>query len=169
LPAATAGLFATLVALVRGRSTNTFSDFFGGIRKHWRKATALGFVDLAIAAIVAANVLIIQRMDWGQLPTLLSLNVTILAAAVTLLVNLYVWPLLVTQEIPLRALWATALRMVLVHPVWTLGLLVAAAVPFLPALFLPRVVLLTVSISSSASIISWGAWRVIQRYVDENH
>ncbi|MCI0397482.1 MAG: DUF624 domain-containing protein [Chloroflexi bacterium] len=165
MPAATAGLFAATVPWARGLPTAPLADFFGGLRRHWLKGTALGLIDLAIAGLVAANLVIFRLMDLGQIPALLSVSATVLAAGLALMANVYAWPLLVIQDWPLPELLKGSLKLALIRPGWTLLVAVAAACPLLLGLFLPRAVLLLASFAASAVIVNWGAWRVIRRYI----
>lgn len=167
IPAATVGLFAVFVPWIRGQSVEPFAFFFGGARRHWRRATAVALIDLAIGALVTLNLLILPQMESGQVLATLALSVTVLVAALALAVNVYTWPLLILQDLPLRDVLQNALKLALAHPGWTLLVLVLALSPLLLSLFLPQVVFLTLSFSTSALIITWGAWRVIRRYLNE--
>ncbi|HEX6387627.1 MAG TPA: DUF624 domain-containing protein [Anaerolineae bacterium] len=167
IPAATAGLFAVFVPWVRGQSVEPLAAFFGGIRQHWRRATAVALVDLAIGAFVMLNLLILRQMGMGQILAALSLSLTVLVAALALAVNVYAWPLLILQDLPVRNVLQNAFKLVLAHPGWTALVLATAVVPLLLSLFLPQAVFLTVSFSTSALITTWGAWRVIRRYINE--
>ena len=169
MPAATAGLFAVFVPWVRGQSVEPLAAFFGGMRRHWRKATVVALIDLAIGAFVTLNLLILRQMGLGQILALLSLSLTVTMAVLALGVNVYAWPLLILQDLPVRNLLQNALKLALVHPGWTILVLAAAAVPLLLSLFLPQAVFLTLSFSTSALITTWGAWRVIRRYLGEPH
>ena len=167
IPAATAGLFAVFVPWVRGQSVEPLAAFFGGMRRHWYKGTAVALIDLAIGAFVTLNLLILRQMDLGQILAALSLGLTVLVAGLALAVNVYAWPLLILQDLPLRDVLQNALKLALAHPGWTVLVLATAVVPLLLSLFLPQAVFLTVSFSTSALITTWGAWRVIRRYLNE--
>jgi len=164
LPAATAGLFATLVPWVHGESSEVFRDFFGGMRKYWRKSTVIGLVDAGIAGLVVLNLSILDSMDSYTLPAVLSRNGVLFVAALTLLTNLYVWPLLVTVDLPWRRLIGTAMKLVFLHPVWSLFAGVLMLVPLLLTLILPRFVAVLFAFSSCALLASWGAWHVIEQH-----
>ncbi|MBC7813085.1 MAG: DUF624 domain-containing protein [Burkholderiales bacterium] len=167
LPAATAGLFATVAPLARGGHAEVFRDFFGGMRLYWKKATVIGLIDVLIGAWIAFNVLIFQRMDIAQPLTLLSQSTTLFVALAALMVNLYLWPLLVTFDQPLRSLLANALRLTFAHPAWSIGMLAVALVLIFLSLFLPSAFLVVGLVSVIAWLICWAAWRVIRRYVAE--
>lgn len=167
IPAATAGLFAIFVPWIRGQSVEPLAAFFGGMRQHWRKATAVGLINLAIGVFVTLNLLILRQMGIEQILAALSLSLTVLVALLTLAVNVYAWPLLILQDLPLRNVLQNALKVALAHLGWTVLVMATAVVPLVLSLFLPQAVFLTVSFSSSALITTWGAWRVIRRYLNE--
>lgn len=167
MPAATAGLFAVFVPWVRGQSVEPIAAFFGGMRRHWRRATVVALIDLAIGALVALNLLILRQMGLGQLLAAISLSLTLLVALLVLATNAYAWPLLILQDLPLRNVLQNAFKLALAHSGWTALVLLAAVLPLLLSLFLPQAVFLTVSFSASALITTWGAWRVIRPYLNE--
>ncbi len=163
--AATAGLFVVFTSWVRGKHAELFSSMLGGMRDYWRKATVLFALDVAVGALVIFNLSILVWMEFSIL-SLLSSSVTLGLALITMLVNLYVWPLLVIFDLPLRRLLSTALRLAIGHLFRSFGLLVLALLPLMVGAFLP-IVLLIASISASALVISWGSWKIIRRYIPE--
>lgn len=169
IPAATAGLFATLMPLARGGSSEVFRDFFAGVRQNWRKASLIGLLDMLVGGLVISNILIFQMMGAPQIVALLSQSVTIFVALMLILTNLYVWPLMVAFDFSLRDLVTTAFKLVLLHPAWTFVMLLLAFAPFAASLllFLPAGVLIFVTFSASALLVSWGAWRVIRLHEEE--
>jgi uncharacterized membrane protein YesL len=162
LPAATAGLFATLTPWVRGEPSELFKDFFGGMRKHWFRSSMIGVIDAGIAGLVVLDLSILDRMNANTLPGLFSRNVAVFVAALALLTNLYLWPLLVTVDLPLRKLISLAVRLVFLHPVWSLLVGMLVLIPLLLTLALPRFVAVLLAFSSCALLASWGAWHVIE-------
>lgn len=167
LPAATGGLYATLTPWVRGENSELFQDFFGGMRQHWLRSTLIGLIDVAIGGLIALNLTILDTMELPALPALLSRNVAFLAIVITLLVNLYIWPLMVTFDLSIRELIKIALRLVVLHPLWSVFAAMLTLVPLLLALILPRFVAILLAFSSCALLGSWGAWRVIEPYQHE--
>jgi uncharacterized membrane protein YesL len=164
LPAATAGLFATLTPWVHGKPSEPFRDFFGGMRDHWRKSTVIGLLDAGIAGLVVLDLTILDSMKTTTLPALFSRNVAFLVAALTLLTNLYLWPLLVTVDLPLRTLIRISIKLVYLHPAWSIVASGLMVVPLLLALVLPRFVGVLLTFSSCALLASWGAWHVIEQH-----
>lgn len=167
LPAATAGLFATITPWVRGELSEPFRDFFGGIRQHWQQSTVIGLLDAGIAALIMLNLSILNNMEVPSLPALLSRNVAFFLIAALLLINLYIWPLLVTFDLSTRQLIKVSLRLVVLHPLWSIFATALALVPLLLALILPRFVAVLLVFSGWALLGSWGAWRVIEPYQRE--
>ena len=166
LPAATGGLFAVLMPRVRGRKPEAFDAFFEGVRHYWRQSTLCFLLDGLLGVWVAANSLIIPRMGSPSWLTILSGGVTLLVGLNVLLVNLYFWPLLVTVELPFRALIDMSFRMALGHALWSLLIAAGVGVAVVLTLLLPGFVTVIVAFAGGALWISWGAWRVIARYIE---
>lgn len=167
LPMATAGLFATMAPWSRGKPSEVFREFFRALRQYWLKASVIGLIDGLIGAWVVLNFSIFRLMD-SQPLMILSQIVTLFVTMMALMANLYIWPLLVTFDLPLRNLLMTSVKLVFVHPLWSLGLLVLVAGLFIISLFFPAAVLLLASFSAAALLINRGAWRVMRRYVPED-
>jgi uncharacterized membrane protein YesL len=168
LPAATAGLFTAIAPLTRSQPTRVFQDFFQGMRQHWQKATLIGLLDVLVGALVIVNVLIFQRMDIAQPIVLLSQSMTLFVAVSAVMVNLYLWPLLVAfDDLTVRRLLATALRLVFAYPLWSLVILVLALLPPALTIILPGAYVILALFSSVALIANWGAWRVIRQHLSE--
>ncbi len=165
MPAATAGLFAVFAPWVQGKSTEPFAVFFGAFRQHWRKSTLIFVIDLIIVGLIVANFSIFGRMDESQTLTRLSQAMTLFLAIITLMINLYLWPLLVMFEMPLRKLLDTAVRLAFGHALWSLLLSVLAVLPVVLSLLLPAMFTLIGLFATCALLIDWGAWRMIRRYV----
>jgi uncharacterized membrane protein YesL len=168
LPAATAGLFATMSLWARGEPTEVFQDFFSGVRQHWRKASIIVVLDLLLGGLVILNFFLFRLMNIPPPITLLFQSVTLFVAVTLIMVNLYLWPLMVTfGDFSLRRLVDTSLRLVFIHPLWSLVMLVLALLPFALSMLLPVAVLVLASFSTFALIVSWAALRVIRRYLPE--
>jgi uncharacterized membrane protein YesL len=167
IPAATAGLFATLSPLARGESSEVFRDFFAGIRQHWRIASLVGVINLLVGGLVILNVLIFRMMGAPQIIATLSQSVTIFVAMLLILANLYIWPLMVAFDLSLRDLVTTALKLVFLHAAWSILMLVLAVIPFIITLFLPTAVLIFATFSASALLVTRAAWWVIRLHENE--
>ncbi|MBI1280635.1 MAG: DUF624 domain-containing protein [Anaerolineaceae bacterium] len=168
LPLAMVGLFATLAPWGRGKPSEVFRDFFGGVREHWRSAMVIGAINLLVGGLVALNLSIFRLMNMSQPVALLSQSITFFVALVLITVNLYIWPLLVTFDIPLRELLSIALKLVFVHPFASMGILLATVAILLGSTVLPAMFLLLGSVSACALTICWGVWRVVRGHIAED-
>ena len=162
LPAATAALFAVLAPLARGKDREFFATFFGALRRHWLKATALGLIDLVLGALILVNLQALETMPLPDLLLWFLRSLTLLIGLTLLLTNLYAWPLLVMFDLPLRRLVKVSLLLSLAHPLQSLLTLVIGAAPVVGGLFLPLWLLAVGLVSLSVLAISWGSWRVIR-------
>jgi uncharacterized membrane protein YesL len=165
LPAATAGLFAAMAPWSRGQTSNLLTDFFGAMRRHWRTSIVVVVLDLVIAGIVYVDFMFLTSTDtlWAWL----ALIVVVLAAEVALMANLYLWPLLVTaEELALRTLLATSVRLALGRPLRSVFLTIVALVPFALAWVQPFL-LMVMTFSTCALLINWGTGRVILQHLTE--
>jgi uncharacterized membrane protein YesL len=163
IPAATAGLFATMMRWARGESAEVFRDFFTGMRQHWRKASMIGVLDALIGTLIFLNIVAFRLMDMSNPIAIVSRSMTAFFAAFAIMVNLYLWPLLVTFDMPLRRLLNTAVRLVFARPLWSFGMLALALIPIIVSLFLPSAVFVLVTASTVALLTSKAAWRVISQ------
>lgn len=167
MPAATAGLFNYMSARVRGLQPDFFRVFFEGMRLYWRKATVIGLIDVLIGGLVVLNVSIFPYMDLRADPiAFLSRSVTIFAALALLLINLYAWSLMVIlPALTIRQILVNAAMFVFTHPLWSIVVLIAAALPVVISLFLPRGIFVIATASACALIACMGAWRVIRQHL----
>jgi uncharacterized membrane protein YesL len=168
LPAATAGLFAAVSPWSRGKTGELFYDFSDGMRRHWRKSTIVLLLDVAFGGLVIINFSIFRLMNIAEPLTLISQSVTIFVGVLALLVNLYVWPLMVLFDLPVDRLISTALHMVFSHPLRSILTLATGLMPLLLGLFLPAIITLMLSVSTCALLISKGAWGVIRLYTADD-
>lgn len=168
MPAATVGLFAYLSARARGRQPDFFRTYFGAVRQHWRKATILGVIDVVIGGLVILNLSIFPRMDMtADLFAFVARSMTIFVAAAALMLNLYVWSLMVLlEDASLKKLVENAAALFFTHPLWSLGVLIASALPTLISLLLPQGIFALATISLTVLIATMGTWRVIRQHLD---
>ena len=167
IPAAAVGLFATMTKWARGGQAEVFRDFSGGVRRHWRRATVVGVIDLLIAGLIALNLSIFRMMNSSQVVVTLSQSATLFLALTAICANLYLFPMLVIfEDVPLRRLLATSIKLVFAFPFWSLVLLALVALPALISLLvLPAAVLVLFTFSAVALGVSAVVWRVVKRYV----
>ena len=138
MPAATAGLFAVMSERARGKPYNVFQQFFGAMTRLWLKATLLMGINILVGGLVALNLSIFPRMDMSDPFAFVARSVTIAVAAAALLVNLYAWSLLVVLDVPLRSILAAAFKLAFAYPLWSIGVMIAAAAPIIISLMLPQ-------------------------------
>lgn len=169
LPAATAGLFAVMMARARGETIHTIEVFLSTMRRLWLKATLVMALNVAGGELVVLNTAIFPHMDMSADPLAFAArSVTLFAGLTLLMLNVYLWPLLVLlDEMPLRQLVETAARLVFAHPLWSLLIVVAVAFIVGFSLLLPRGVFAIATASASSLIVYLGAWRVIQRHLPD--
>jgi uncharacterized membrane protein YesL len=168
IPLATAGLFATLAPWGRGKPSEVFRDFFGGIREYWRNAMLIGVIDLLLGGLIVVNFSIFRLMNMSQPVAVLSQSITIFVGLILVAVNLYIWPLLVTFDLPLRELLSTSAQLVFAHPMASIGITLVTGAILLGSTLLPAMFLLLASISACALFISWGVWRVVRGRIAED-
>jgi uncharacterized membrane protein YesL len=164
LPAATAGLFAVLAPLVRGRDAEFFATFFGTMRRQWLKSTVIVAADVLLGGVIAINLSILSVMNLPDPLFWFLRSVYILLGMTALLANLYVWPLLVLFDLRLRRLAAVSLKLALTHIRWSLLTLGLALLPLSLALIAPLIFGVAVFFSTAVLIVNWGAWRVIEQH-----
>lgn len=164
LPAATAALFAGVSSWTNGELPHKpIATFAHNMRRYWLKATAIILLNSACVALITINLFLLPHLIALRI---IVASVTMLAAAVVLLVNVYLWPLLVTQDQPLRVLLTNALRLAFAHPLNGAGVALLAALPIVGSILLPGFFLLTCTGAGTALLVQWGAWRIIRRYVN---
>lgn len=169
LPAVTAALFAGVAPWTRGQQPYRPLVTFGqAMRRYWLKATVVVLLDLAAAGFVILNLLILRQMGTNHIMGILALSATILVAVLLILSNVYLWPLLVTLDPPLRNLLKNGIRLGILHPFWGLLVAATAVIPLALSFVLPGFFRLTVPFAAAALIIQWGSWRIIRQYVSED-
>lgn len=165
LPAATAALFAVMFHWMRGQQPETFALFFGTMRQRWLKATLAAVLDLLLAGLLIVNLLIFQLMDLAQWMAVLSLSVSLFAAVLLVVVNVYVWPLLAVWDVPLRRIIEFAVQLVFMRPLWSIATTIATLSPFLMVAVLPAALTLFIVIPIAAYMACRGTWYLAQPYL----
>src|SRR5512145_3349267 len=168
-PAATAGLFATMSLWSRGKTPELFREFFGAMRRYWITSSLIVILDLVVGGLLVVNLSIFPLMEITNPVVFLSRGVTLFVGVVLVLVNLYVWPLLVTFDLPLRQLLPIALKLGMAHPLVSLGILLLVGLPVGISLVLPVGIFVFATFSASIFLWNWGTWRVIRRYVSDDN
>ena len=105
IPAATAGLFSVMSKRVRGQQHELFQEFFGAMRRLWQKATVVALVDLLLGGLLVINLSIFPMMSATDVLGIISRSVTLFVGLMAVLVNVYLWSLMVVFERPLKQLF----------------------------------------------------------------
>jgi len=164
LPAATAGLFAVMAPLARNRDAEIFATFFGTMRRQWLKSTVIFLADVAIGALLVVNYQVMDALEAGRITFWLFRSVYVFVGLAALMVNLYLWPLLVLFDLRLRRLVSVSVRLAFGHPLWSLLSLGVTLLPFALAMALPILFSVLIVISVVVLLANWFAWQVIKRY-----
>lgn len=167
LPAATAGLFAAMSGRVRGKEADLFGVFFGAMRSHWRRATAIMLLNLLLGGTILLNLRIFALANAPDMLMFMSRSVTLFVGLIVLLANLYAWPLLVVADLPLRELIVLSFKLVFAYPLRSFIVFGAALLPLLISLLLPQGVFALVTVSAIVWIIAKGTWPVIHALTTE--
>jgi uncharacterized membrane protein YesL len=165
LPATTAALFAVMARKSRGESVEVFQVFFSGMKQYWRKAYAIVLLDTLVCSFFIANTFIFSLMPHMDILVYLSRGVTLSVAIIVLLANLYAWTLLVITDLSLYELIRCAIKLVLVYPIWSCTVFIAALTPVGISLLLPQASFALISISAVAFIVTWGTGRIIRQHI----
>ena len=167
IPAATAGVFAVMSEQIRGKPPQPFQRFFGAMRRLWLKATVVALVDLLVGGLIAVNLSILGQMQAFDVMRILASSATLFVGLALLLTNLYLWSLMVISDMPLRQLIEMSYKLMFAHPLRSGGVLIAAAVPVIISLLLPRAFFLLVTVSTCVFVINRGTWPIIREHIPE--
>ena len=159
------GLFAVMNEWAQGRQPEFFRVYLGALRSRWRAALLLGFADLLGGLLIATNLSIYPAMAPHDYLTILSLTMTLCAALILLIANLYAWSLLSLLQLPLRATIRLSLLLVFGQPWRSLAFTAGALLPLLASLFLPIAFALILTLSLSATIAARGVlWSLAAQF-----
>jgi uncharacterized membrane protein YesL len=164
IPLATVGLFAVFSDWVRGKDSEALTRFGGAIRQHWIKACLIGLIDGVVLGVIAFNLHILPQMDLPISIYYPFLGVMLFIGLLVVMVNLYIWSLLVMYDLDLKRLINIAIKLSVGHLGWTVQLLVLTGGVLMMGLFLPALISVLVLFSGCAYLMTWGAWRIIQQY-----
>lgn len=166
MPAATAGLFNIMSRRVRGQSSEVFRDFVAGFRQYWLKATLVMLINLGIGGLVLLNLHIFSLMGGMNPVAFLSRSLTLFFAVMLLLVNIYIWPLLVTTERSLRDLVITAVKLVFAYPLRSTLIVIVGLLPIFISLLLPQGIFALLTVSVTIYILTRGTWPIIRQHIE---
>lgn len=159
------GMFAVMNEWAQGRQPEFFRVYLGALQSRWRAALLLGLVDLLGVLLIATNLSIYPAMALHDYLTILSLTMTLSAALILLMANLYAWSLLSLLRLPLRATIRLSLLLVLSQPWRSFAFTVGALLPLLASLFLPIAFALILTLSLSGYITARGVlWSLAAQF-----
>lgn len=167
LPAATAGLFAVMSDWARGKESEAFARFFGAMRQQWRKSSLIALGDALILGLVVLNISLLPQMNLPLFLLYPSISIMIFVTLLTLMLNLYIWPLLAIYDLPLRTLLEISIKLVFKHLGRSFFLLLLSFATATLVFLLPLILVVIFWFSALAYLISHGAWQVIQAYDPE--
>lgn len=159
LPAATAGLTAVMAAWVRNGRPDVPAVFFGAARRQFGRAALVALTDLALAAPMLLNLLIVERAAAPDPLLLAARGVSFAGLLFLAAVNLLLWPSL-ERGGRLLALWRRAATAVFSQPLRSLLVLAATGLVLGLGLLLPRAMFLFFSVAAAAYVACWGALRI---------
>lgn len=164
--ASLAGLQNAVMRMLRRQSGGAVQDYKRGFRENWKPATAAlvilaGFIFLLMRALL---------LYWVKRTTLFQvlfvLSCVVGAAVIT--AGLYLFPILVTMDIPLRGVCRDAFLLALLQPLKSILMLVTlAALIAVGVLFLPATLLFIVIFGGTlpAFLVGWITWSGMKKYL----
>jgi hypothetical protein len=100
---------------------------------------------------------------------LISGSATVFIAVSLIMVNFYLWSLLVIfEDSSIRSIIENAVRLTFAYPIWSFGILFASLIPISFSLILPQASLVIFTFSATVMVINMGAWRIIRRHLSDD-
>lgn len=143
LPAATGAIFYLTHRIASGRAVS-LADFKHGFRAYFRQSSLLGLLSVLVILILSVNFTFYGR--FSGMPFRLIQVMFVYLLGIWLLMQLYMFPLLLEQEMPsLRLAGRNALVLVMRHPVFSMiiGMTALVIIVLSAVLTLPVLILLT--------------------------
>jgi uncharacterized membrane protein YesL len=125
-PFATAGLAWVASEIGQGKAIH-LRTFFDGGRRYWKPAYIWGLINLVVWTLLWVNISFYSGLNsvWSVLARALMVSIAIIWGAV----QLYVFPLLIRQEVPsLKLALRNGLVLMSLTPVLTIGVIILAVV-----------------------------------------
>lgn len=164
-PVALVGLLGVMFRWATHRNPETFSVFFGTIRRTWYKAYLAAGLDLLVGGFVLLNLRIFELMGTNDVLVYMSRGVTFSTAILLVLINIYLWPLIAVWDAPFRRLLKLSIQLVFAQPLWTVGIAFGCGLVVIASVMLPVAVVVILSGAVLGYIISRGMWIVVTKYV----
>lgn len=128
----TVGLFYATHIVARGRTIH-LAEFFDGIKIYWWRSLVWVLVNIVVLALLVFNILAYPQMLTSFLGVALG-GLAIAALVFWVVMQLYFWPLLFSQEEPkLFQAWRNAAYLIFANPFYAFLMLTFALIMFLLA------------------------------------
>lgn len=170
IPAAWAGLTRVMSRFARDEHAFVFDDFLETFKKEFWRSLILGVITLAGGVLAYIAVFVYSRLLDNEV---LSVGLTALVIVITLvfiLIMAYAFVMLVSVDLPLKAILKNALALCIVKPFGSfMTLAVTFGVFFVAVYFFPAGLILTIfcGFSLVSFVTSFNAWPQINKYVIE--
>ncbi len=164
-PVALVGLLGVMFRWATNRSPETFTVFFGTIRRTWHKAYLAAILDILAGGFVLLNLRIFVLMGTNDILVYVSRGVTFSVAILLVLVNVYLWTLIAVWDAPFRRLLKLSIQLVFAQPLWTIGIVIGCGAVVIASIILPIAVVMVASGAVMGYIVSRGTWIVVTKYV----
>lgn len=165
--AATTALYATIYHYIRKEEGHLWRTFWGAFRENLKRSTLLWLVVLAVAALLAVDVLVFRTMALNGEPLgkLYWLILVLCGVAVTWVVYLFAYAARFQGKV--RDVLRVSITLILVHPLKTLIVFVLVAVGILLAAMVPGLLtILPAGICLVASMIMEGIFALHLRQTE---
>ncbi len=164
-PVGLVGLLGVMFRWTIDRSPETFSVFFGTIRRTWYKAYLAAGLDLLGGGFVLLNLRIFEMMGTNDILVYASRGVTLAVAILLLMINVYLWTLIAVWDAPFRRLLKLSIQLAFAQPLWTVAIVIGCVAVVIASIILPIAVVIVVSGAVIGYIVSRGTWFVVTKYV----
>lgn len=164
IPLALVGLFGVIYRWMDDRNPQVMPVFIGTIRRVWHKAYAVMGLNLFAGGLIVLNMFIFRLMDADVL-TFFARSITLFAAVLLIMVNLYVWPLLAVWDVPLKRVLKTSVQLVFLEPLWTGLFALAFIVSVILSVFLPPAAFVIFVGAGFAYAVSRGLRFILRKYL----
>ena len=118
----------------RDEPATAWSDFWYGFRRNWLQALLVGLIDGAAIYLLRINVTFYSTAFPGTLGMMLS-GLMIALGLLLALVNVFLYPLMVTYELSFGKLWRNGVLLMLARLPHVIGFLLIALLPLIATLF----------------------------------
>ncbi len=106
----------TNIARNTARDKHSFgiSDYFSTIAKNWKQALLAGLINLAVGGIVGWSLLFYLDLEPNFI-ALFGIGVLLFISCTFLIMNFYIWSLIITFDLPLKKIYTNSFRFVFIN------------------------------------------------------